>query len=327
MSEQPRFAQPEANRTAVLQAAPDKLSGDSQSPSEAIAGGVGQLLRNAREGRSLSVAEAAQSLKLAPRQVEALEAEDWPSLPGNTMIRGFVRNYARLLGLNSEALMHALDAEHLQQTPKLEASAGTSASLPHVANRVERRDYLAIVAGLLLLFLALLAYLYVPADGWRERMSGLISAFSRTASSDRSPAPPPAERPAETPAAAQVTQAEPSALPAASSESVTTVTTPSAIVLSDTSTPAPQLAGSDQSPVGNRLKFTFGQAAWLQVRDGRGQVIVAETNAAGSQREVEGQPPFALVVGNATRVTLEYQGRVIDLAPHSKGEVARLNVE
>jgi cytoskeleton protein RodZ len=326
MSEQPRFAQPEGNRTAILQVAPDKLSGDSHSASEATVGGVGQRLRNAREARGLSVAEAAQSLKLAPRQVEALEAEDWPSLPGNTMIRGFVRNYARLLGLNSEALMHALDAEHLQQTPKLEASAGTSASLPHVANRVERRDYLAIVAGLLLLVLALLAYLYVPADAWREKMSGLISAFSRTASSDRSPAAP-VDRPAETPAAPQAAQQEPSALPAPSGESVTTVTTPSAIVLSDASTPGPQSAGVDQRPADNRLKFTFGQAAWLQVRDGRGQVIVGETNPAGSQREVEGQPPFSLVVGNATQVKLEYRGRVIDLAPYSKGEVARLNVE
>jgi cytoskeleton protein RodZ len=44
----------------------------------------------------------AQSLKLGPRQVAALENEDWQSLPGNTMIRGFVRNYARLLNIDVE---------------------------------------------------------------------------------------------------------------------------------------------------------------------------------------------------------------------------------
>jgi cytoskeleton protein RodZ len=81
----------------------------------------------------MSLADAAQSLKLGPRQVEALEAEDWKSLPGNTMIRGFVRNYARLLNLDADALMRALDAAQLQQKAQLEASAGTTASLPHSA--------------------------------------------------------------------------------------------------------------------------------------------------------------------------------------------------
>ncbi len=324
MSEQSRLADPEAGTTAV-KGAPDTLSGDTLSPAVAD-GEVGQRLRKAREARNLSVADVAQSLKLAPRQVDALEAEDWSSLPGNTMIRGFVRNYARHLGLDSQTLMRALDAAQLQQTPNLEASAGTSASLPHVANRVERRDYLAVVGGLLLLVLAVLAYLYVPAETWHDKMSGLISGFSRSASADRSP-PSSAERPAEATVIPQATQPEPSAPAVTSSESVTTVTTPNAIVLSDASTPGTPSPGVDHRPGGNRLKFTFGQAAWLQVRDGRGQVLVADTNPAGSQREVDGQPPFSLVVGNATQVRLEYQGRVIDLLPHSKGEVARLNVE
>ncbi|MEF8707781.1 MAG: DUF4115 domain-containing protein [Candidatus Accumulibacter propinquus] len=53
----------------------------------------------------------------------------------------------------------------------------------------------------------------------------------------------------------------------------------------------------------------------------------AGLSPAGSQREVDGQPPFSLVVGNATQVTVEYRGRAIELAPHSKDDVARLTVE
>ena len=325
MSEETRSVHPDAaDQTAI--GVGEALSADEILAASAEVGGVGQRLRRSREARGLSVSEAAQSLKLAPRQVEALEAEEWSALPGNTMIRGFVRNYARLLGLDSEGLMRALDAAQLQQTPRLEASAGTSASLPHVANRVERRDFLAIVGGLLLLVLALLIYFYVPAEAWHDRMAGLISSFGRSAPAERSPAPAEA-RTAETPAAVQVATAQASTPPAAG-ESVTPVSAPNATVLSsETATPAPPSPGSEQRPATNRLKFTFAQPAWLQVRDGRGQIIVADNNPAGSQREVEGQPPFALVVGNATQVRLEYQGRTIDLAPHSKGEVARLNVE
>ncbi|WP_291981742.1 helix-turn-helix transcriptional regulator [Candidatus Accumulibacter sp. ACC005] len=109
----------------------------------ADAGGVGQQLRSAREARNITLAEAAQSLKLAPRQVAAIESEDWASLPGNTMIRGFVRNYARVLNLDADALMRALDATRMQRTLQLEASAGTSSHLPQASNQAERRDYLA----------------------------------------------------------------------------------------------------------------------------------------------------------------------------------------
>jgi cytoskeleton protein RodZ len=93
------------------------------------------------------------------------------------------------------------------------------------------------------------------------------------------------------------------------------VSTPNATVLAD----AP---GS-----GLGLRLSFAQPAWVEVRDGRNQIIFAELSPAGSKREVVGQPPFSLVVGNATQVTVEYQGRMIELSQRSKGDVARLTVE
>ncbi|MEF8721150.1 MAG: helix-turn-helix transcriptional regulator [Candidatus Accumulibacter delftensis] len=145
---------------------PSVQGGNASIEGFADAGGVGQQLRSAREARKLSVPEVAQSLKLAPRQVAAIESEDWGALPGNTMIRGFVRNYARVLNLDADALMRGLDATRMQRTLQLEASAGTSSHLPQAGDQAERRDYLAVVGGLVLLVLALLAYFYVPQDFW-----------------------------------------------------------------------------------------------------------------------------------------------------------------
>ena len=266
------------------------------------AGNVGQRLRAARESRNLSVADAAQSLKLAPRQVEALETEDWSSLPGNTMIRGFVRNYARLLNLDSDELMRALDTAQLQCTVHLEVSAGTAASLPHASSRVERRDYLAVIAGLVLLGLAALAYFFAPPDLWQSQLTRLLGSRS----------PDPVEQSAPVPAVAA---------PAAG-ESVTVLATPNATLLSD----LPRPSGSASSSSGG-LKLGFAQSAWVEVRDGRGQIIFAEMSPAGSQREIDGPPPLSLVVGNASQVTVEYRGRAIELAPHTKGEVAKLTIE
>ena len=55
------------------------------------------------EAAGLSIDAVAQQLKLAPRQVVALEEDNFPQLPGRTFMRGFMRNYARLLHLDTRS--------------------------------------------------------------------------------------------------------------------------------------------------------------------------------------------------------------------------------
>src|SRR5690606_29886115 len=69
---------------------------------EASASGAGAALARAREEQGLALADVAQQLKLAPRQIEALEQERFGALPGPTIARGMLRNYARLLKLDPE---------------------------------------------------------------------------------------------------------------------------------------------------------------------------------------------------------------------------------
>ncbi|MFN4149133.1 MAG: helix-turn-helix domain-containing protein, partial [Rhodocyclaceae bacterium] len=71
---------------------------------------VGALLRAAREAAHLSHDDVARALKFSPRQIAALEADDYAALPGATIVRGFVRNYARLLKLDAAPLLQRLDA-------------------------------------------------------------------------------------------------------------------------------------------------------------------------------------------------------------------------
>jgi cytoskeleton protein RodZ len=75
------------------------------------------------------------------------------------------------------------------------------------------------------------------------------------------------------------------------------------------------------------LKLSFAQPSWVEIRDRSGQIIFSQLNPAGSQRDIEGQPPFALVIGNATNVTVQYKGKVIELSQRSKDDVARLNLD
>jgi cytoskeleton protein RodZ len=68
----------------------------------------GAMLKEARERLGLSVADAADQTKLAPRQIEALEADDYAHLPEMAFVRGFVRSYAKILHLDPQPLLALL---------------------------------------------------------------------------------------------------------------------------------------------------------------------------------------------------------------------------
>jgi len=65
----------------------------------------GEMLRQTREARGLGLDEVASQLNLTATRVSQLEAGEWSSLPGLTFARGYLRQYARLLELDAEALV------------------------------------------------------------------------------------------------------------------------------------------------------------------------------------------------------------------------------
>lgn len=91
-------------------------STEQMTASQRSVSNVGMALREAREAMGLSVHDIANRIKFAPRQVEALEANDFANLPQATFLRGFVRSYARVLQLDEAALIAALPAEPGSQT-------------------------------------------------------------------------------------------------------------------------------------------------------------------------------------------------------------------
>lgn len=275
---------------------------------------VGQRLRAAREAKGMSIDEIARSLKLSPRQIVALEADDWTSLPCKTIIRGFVRNYARLLGLDAYPLMSLLEAIEMPQVPELEIVAGTPVNLSS-ENKADRRDYFRVFSGLLILALAILVTYFFPKDAWEST----VSAFNAALQPNESVVEPAVVEPAATTPEPVPSQVDSAPAPLAELEAPGEVVTPAEAQ----SEPEVQADAAATSV----LKFSFDQAAWVEVRDRDGAILLSQLNQAGSQRDVEGRPPFALVVGNATHVSVQFKGKPVDLSKRSKDDVARLSVE
>jgi cytoskeleton protein RodZ len=77
----------------------------------------------------------------------------------------------------------------------------------------------------------------------------------------------------------------------------------------------------------HRLVLRFERESWVEVRSRGGKLLMQGLNPGGSERAVEGSPPFTLVIGNAQHVRLSYDDKQIDLAPYVKVEVARFTLE
>ena len=80
------------------------------------------------------------------------------------------------------------------------------------------------------------------------------------------------------------------------------------------------------SPGEGQIKLAFRGAAWVEITDAKGKVLLSRTHPGGSTAEVAGKPPFTLVIGNAPEVRMTYNGRDFDLAPHTRVAVARFTL-
>lgn len=277
---------------------------------------VGAQLRAAREGKGWQVADIAQTLKLGTRQVEALENSEWALLPGATFIRGFVRNYARLVALDPIPLLTQLEGLLEKPSNSLSLPESKPASMPSPSSGNRRRDRLVVFSGISLALLAILLYLMLPGDlgQWRGDVQSWIDSLAR----QDAPTPQaPAE--AEFPPGATVQQViSPQAETPA--EGGATVPVPDAAKTTDGGT-------GMTTPVKSGLRFVVEKDSWVEVRDRADNVVFSQRLSAGSEQLVEGSGPFSVVLGNAPGVKLYWRAQAVDLQPHTRGDVARLVLE
>ena len=306
----------------------DQMSGDENLVDEAVAEvvpNVGAQLRAAREERGIQLPEVAATLKLGARQVEALENGNWQALPGHTFIRGFVRNYARLVQIDPLPLMTQLDLTLQKPVTRLGNVDSRPATMPQSSGHISRRDRAVVTTGAVLVALAGLVYFLLPNDlsAWRESTQNLISSFSPKDAQEPSPvavAEPAAEPvfpPGTTPQQVMNPQADPAPVPVEPVSSAPVVAVPpnlTAVAGAETQLKAP-------------LRFVFEKESWVEVRDRDGKVLFSQRGTPGLEQVVSGNGPFSLVIGFVPGVKLFWRGQVVDLAPHTRGDVARLVLE
>lgn len=281
---------------------------------------VGMALREAREHLGMSVNDIADRIKFAPKQVEALEANDFGHLPRATFLRGFVRSYARVVQLDEAVLIAALPVESAPQTvarpPVMNVAFPAMQSL--------RRFNIMWLAGALGVALVLVLFVLLYDGGPAATPTEVVVESLPLPAPDAAASAVAAVKPDEVARApAIVRPAEP------------VKTSPIA------ATPAPQgvaesaPAVTDKPPVSPELlkrrplHFVFSADVWAEVIDVNGEILLSRTNPGGSEKWIGGpkRAPYDITIGHPESVKLYYRGKEIDLSPYAGMETARLKVE
>ncbi|KAF2390313.1 RodZ domain-containing protein [Pseudomonas frederiksbergensis] len=323
----------------------------------------GDTLRQARESNGWSLAEVALKLNLTVNSLGNLEAGAFDKLPGHTFARGYIRAYAKLLGMDQTVLVQQFD-----QSTGTDSQGSNVHSLGRIEEPVRVSHTILRIVSLLLLIavigggfvwwqdqtslrtkdLATLAPEHVEVEGADgttqihpldepedqavaegQTEAGTALPLTQSETSTEAPAEAEATAPAPAPVAPAPTPAAPVhnaapvvAAPAAPAPAVPapTATTTTPVAPSATAPAAAPVAGQGS------VQLLFTADCWTQVTDGSGKVLLSGLKRKGENVSVSGKPPFAVRLGFARGAQVSYNGQVVDVAPFTSGETARLKL-
>lgn len=291
----------------------------------------------AREAAGLQPADVAQRLKLAPRQVDALERGDWSSLPGQAFVRGALRSYGRLLGTNVDPLLQSLGAgaaaAELRPATSLEEPLPSRSMLGFGAGGGGSKSAWFVLGAILLVAVAL----FFGRDGDISRIPSWLSspvpdkpaapASGKVVETVPLPDLAAASRAAGTPAAPGSTSvAPPGGTPAVASGAAPTSDASAPATATGAAASGTPAGSSDPAGESRGLRLVFEKAAWVEIKQADGKVLLYGEQKAGSEARVPLEAPVSLVIGNAEHVRLERHGEPVDLKGQARQGVAKLKL-
>jgi cytoskeleton protein RodZ len=321
---------------------------------EALGVSAGRLLREARQAKGLHVAVLASAIKVAPRKLEALEADRYEELPDATFTRALAQTVCRTLKIDAAPVLALLPRAggqglgHLGDglnTPFREGSGQPSDGGWSMLARP------AVWAPIGVLLIAAAVYL-APAR-WFEFGGDLSEAQAPTLTTGASTSVRPGDRAvsrvealpsAATPAPASgaasagpvdrsetvgpgraateqqlgASAASPAALAGASSSHGIAPTTASSLA---------SASGTAGELRGKTLELRAARDSWIEVLDASGQTLLSRTLKTGETVELEGALPLRVRIGNAAYTEVTFRGQPLPLAPYTRANLARLELK
>ncbi|MDT6918880.1 MULTISPECIES: RodZ domain-containing protein [Pseudomonas] len=321
----------------------------------------GETLRQARESNGWSLAEVALKLNLTVTSLSNLEAGAFDKLPGHTFARGYIRAYAKLLGMDQTVLVQQFD-----QSTGTDSQGSNVHALGRIEEPVRVSHTILRIVSLLLLIAVIGGGFVWWQDQTSQRTRDLTSlapehvevegadgttqihpidepedqaVAENQADNSTSLALPQSETSAESTGAESAAPATEPAAPAVAPSAPAQTPAP---VVAAPATPAPNVPATPApaapvaqapsaeaaAPVAGegQVQLQFTGDCWAQVTDGRGKVIFSGLKHKGDSVTVSGKPPLNVRLGVARAAQVSYNGQPVDIAPFTSGETARLKL-
>lgn len=321
----------------------------------------GETLRQARENKGWSTAQVAGQLNLTENALRQLEQGSFDQLPGHTFARGYIRAYAKLLGMDQAQMVTAFD-----QYTGTDATGSNVQALGRVVEPVRlSRNLLRLFSLALLAVLIGFGYFWWQERSARPAETGSLNmehvevesadgtteihtldepedqavaegqantppvpsepaGDSGTAEAPAEGTPPAAAAPAApgTPAAPEIELAPAPAVPAPAQPPAAQQPAVPANPAAPAEAPAaPVVAAAGQGVV----KVQFTADCWTQVTDADGKVILEGLKRKGDSLEVAAKAPVQLRLGFAQGAQVSYNGQPVEVTP-ARGGTARLKL-
>jgi cytoskeleton protein RodZ len=247
---------------------------------------LGERLRVAREQQGMSLSQAAIETRILQRYLVALEEGDYQNLPGDVYARGFIRSYARTLGLAEDELIEIYRQERGRTEP-IKVVSPTSA--PRIRN-------LSIPSffGVFFVVLMIVGLSYLVLNATNSIRTGDLIAATVTPTLGPTPPPLPTNLP------------DPTDGPMAAGTTVT----PGVAGVSPTETPEPTATPELEAPLVLEVRTESGQnpGSWLHIKVD-GETVFQKVLGPGQSLRYTGQRDIWLRAGNASVVSLVVNGQ------------------
>lgn len=331
----------------------EELNASSAEPQEAPEQSLGVILKAAREARGMSVADVATALHLRPSIVKDIEADDFSNISSTTYVRGYVKNFARIV----EADKQQVEACLARQAPGVSQPTMQSFSRKTVRQARDSR-YQMVTWLVIVILLALMVFWWlqtskffnsagvdfskptaeeVAASSAETASMGQIRIEERRLSSaDQSVNDPLANESSAQELAAQAQAGEPAAADLAQDQTRAQTSTQApgesgaqaSSATDAASVDAQNIQAGQSTPAAGQASVELALSAdcWIQVKDATGKVLLADLRKAGQAVSLSGKAPFKLILGAPQAVTVTFNGEAVGLNEFPAGKVARFTL-
>ena len=330
-----------------------------------VRGFPGHLLCEAREERGYSQKEVARDLHLTSKVIDALEESNFDIIPSSLFARGYIRSYARHLGLDGQSLVAEYDAVYGIPNQNRKPMPGVH----QLGQQSKPGDtwvkLISIIFVIGLVVASVLWWQHQNGGSMLQRLNnvtlsntvtdpvveslgeddnspdmGLLAAnpseVGATVSDDQTAA---TEAPVQALDVAEIVAIKPvvTALTEALSVNSEMTDVSDSSVLNPETIAEPVVTQTEESTgaadveaLGLNealLMMAFDKDCWVEIKDGNGKMILSDLYASGSTIEKVVTAPIEILLGRSSGVTqMTFNGEVIDLKPHTRKDIARLTL-